>query len=179
MRLFATDTINSKNYEAEAILELPTEKGAPFYLRIIQDFPQTSGAVAINAKGLSLYEEDSDATVHQILGRKALIIEYAFVPSSKGHFKIYLYGEEGQISWENSDQEGVYTISDFYGNMATFCTNTWEIKEILTPGQISLSDKIILAQNKLKDHVSNNGLNSQDPTLANLLGVLCGLHQHP
>lgn len=178
MRLFATDTINSEKYEAEAILELPNKKGAPFYFKIFQDFPQKP-SVSIQTEGITLYEELSQSTLHHICGQTVLVTEYAFVPSlPKGHFKATLCGEEALISW-TTDQEGLTTLTDFKGNQATLCKNTGEIKEILTQEQIEISDTIIRIQENLKAYVNTHGLNSQDPNITEMLGILCELHQHP
>lgn len=178
MRLFATDTINSKDFEAEAILELPNKKGAPFYFKVFQDFPQKT-SVSIQTEGITLYEELSQSTLHHLCDQTVLVNEYAFVPSlPKGHFKASFCGEEASISW-TTDQQGVTTITDFTGNQATFCKNTGEIKEILTQEQIELSDTIVRLQEKLKAYVDTHGLNPQDPNFTEMLGILCQLHQHP
>ena len=173
MRLFAKDTVNSKNYEAEAILELPTKKGAPFFFKIFQTLPK-SEELSSQAEGANVYLNCS--TIYDNFNEKTLFTEYAFIPTEKGYFRTNLCGEEAKISWSKQNED-TFLFKDFYGNEALFSLSTWEVKEILTQDQINRSDLISRVQNKLKRYVDNNGFDSQDPTLINMLGTLCELHQ--
>ena len=174
MLLFATDTVNSKNYEAEASLELPSTYGAPFYFKVFQSSPYNK--LPIQVEGAKLYT--GTPTKHNTLEEETLFTEYAFIPTSNGFVKADICGEKAQISWETTDQEGIFLLKDFHGNKASFNIRTWGIKEMLSRQQIAHSDSITMVQGKLKEYVRNNGFNSQDPTLLNILGALCQLHQH-
>ncbi len=174
MRLFATDTVNSKNYEAEAILELPTKKGAPFFFKIFQTLPKNE-ELSTQCEGANVYLNCSN--IHDTFKEKTLFTEYAFVPTENGFFRANVCGEVAQVSWLQNAR-GMFLFKDFYGNEATFCPSTWTIKENLTQDQINRSNAIRRCEGKLKRYVDNNGFNSHDPTLVNMLGTLCELHQH-
>jgi hypothetical protein len=187
MRLFATDTVNSKNYEAEVSLELPNTHGAPFFFKVFQAYPtkdpfkealKSIKPLKVETEGANL-PKYNPSTTYPYLGEETLLTEHPFVPSSNGFMRTTICGEQAQISWEATDEENVFLLKDFHGNEATFNLRTWEIKEILTQEQIERSDNIAMVQEKLKTYVRNNGFNSQDPTLLDMLGALCNLQQHP
>ena len=183
MRLFATDTINSKNYEAEVSLELPNTYGAPFFFKVFQACPPKSSTsplkVETEGANLSKYHHSTKSYLTNHLEEGTLFTEYPFVPSSSGFMRTTVCGEKAQISWKSTGKEGVFILKDFHGNEATFNLRTWKIKEILTQEQIEHSDNINEVQDKLREYVRYNGFSSQDPNLLDMLDTLCKLHQHP
>ena len=187
MRLFATDTINSKNYEAEVSLELPNTYGAPFFFKVFQacspksptDKPTRPLKVETEGANFSKYHYSTKSYPTNHLEEDTLFTEYPFVPSSSGFIRTTVCGEKAQISWKSTGEEDVFLLKDFHGNEATFNLRTWKIKEILTQEQIEHSDNINEVQDKLREYVRYNGFDSQDPNLLDMLDTLCKLHQHP
>lgn len=179
LRVFATETVISANAEAEAFFEPCTTTYFPFIFRIIQDENLKPPAV-LQIKGAYILSQKTTKMERDFLDSDAIISEYAFIPSSKGHIKASFCGEHASISWEpDSQKEFSFLIKDFYGNTAYWCANTWALKENLSQSQIDLADSISSLEQALKAHTKINGFSSEDPETLRMLGLLCELRQHP